>query len=235
VLEITWAHWIGKQVVDCVGLIKAAIWFETGILTYNGNTDYSADEMLSRASEKGTFGSMPDIPGLLLHLPGHVGIYVGNGQVIEAHGTEYGVILTKLHGGTPWQSWSKCPLIQYTLSNPVVVAAPAPTGNAVVKDLQLALNLGGFTDENGHILLVDGFMGDHTRAAMAKVALGPGSVNIVVGFVQTRLHVQADNHYGNPFVAPHYHETYDALGAWQIAKRIDHDFIIGKQTLNSLL
>lgn len=239
------SHWMNKIVTDCVGLIKGAYWSESGALVYNPVNDVSADGMLSIAKEKGPIATIPDIPGICVHLPGHIGIYIGGGMVIEAHGTEYGVIQTPLQGGTPWVNWSKCPFIQYaTQTAPVVVApavVPAHTNNSVAGKLQIALNLGGFTDYEGHQLLVDGDPGPRTRSAMAKVALGPGSINAIVGFVQEEMnekmgwHIGVDNHYGNPFVAPHYHETYDALGTYQAAKGLIHDFVIGQQTLGSFL
>ena len=35
---------------------------------------------------------MHDIHGLAVWLDGHIGVYVGNGEVIEAQGTAYGVV-----------------------------------------------------------------------------------------------------------------------------------------------
>jgi len=113
------AHWLGKKSVDCVGLIKGYYW---GAGNYVASTDVNADMMYRRASEKGTISNMPDIEGLCVHKDGHIGVYIGNGQVIEAHGTKYGVILTPLHGGTDWTHWLKCPYIDY-----VAESKPNPT------------------------------------------------------------------------------------------------------------
>jgi cell wall-associated NlpC family hydrolase len=43
---------------------------------------------------------MPDIPGLAVWHDGHIGVYIGGGQVIEAMGTKYGVVKTEL--AEPW-------------------------------------------------------------------------------------------------------------------------------------
>lgn len=43
---------------------------------------------------------------------GHIGIYIGNGQVIEAMNTRNGVVQTSLAGGK-WTHWLKIPYIQY--------------------------------------------------------------------------------------------------------------------------
>ena len=43
---------------------------------------------------------------------GHVGIYVGNGKVIEARGHKYGVVETNLVG-RGWKQWGKLDWIDY--------------------------------------------------------------------------------------------------------------------------
>lgn len=48
--------------------------------------------MLSVCKEKGKIATMPDVPGVLVFMSGHVGVYIGGGEVIEARGHEYGVI-----------------------------------------------------------------------------------------------------------------------------------------------
>ena len=59
---------------------------------------------------------MPDIPGVLVFMPGHVGVYVGNGKVIEARGHAYGVVETNLVG-RGWKEWGKLDWIEYTEKN----------------------------------------------------------------------------------------------------------------------
>lgn len=104
----------GKRVHDCVGLIKGYLWSDTPTAKpkYNSNQDVSANGMLSKCTEKGTIASMPDVPGVLVFMSGHVGIYIGNGEVIEARGHEYGVVKTKLKS-RQWVNWGKCPWIEY--------------------------------------------------------------------------------------------------------------------------
>ena len=43
---------------------------------------------------------------------GHIGIYIGDGKVIEAMGTKYGVVETEL-AGRGWTHWLKVPYITY--------------------------------------------------------------------------------------------------------------------------
>ena len=145
-------HWVGKKTTDCVGLIKGAYWSATGPIIYNGATDVTADGMYDNAHEKGPIATMPDIPGICVGLPGHIGVYIGGGLVVEAHGTEYGVIQTPLHGGTPWTKWCKCPYIDY-VTQTVVKPAPAPIAPATyvdgsIKQLQHYLNISGITRSN---------------------------------------------------------------------------------------
>ena len=43
---------------------------------------------------------------------GHIGVYIGGGEVVEAMGTRYGVVKTKLEGAR-WTHWLKIPYISY--------------------------------------------------------------------------------------------------------------------------
>lgn len=45
-------------------------------------------------------------------MPGHVGVYIGNGKVVEARGHDYGVVETNLVD-RGWTQWGKCPYIEY--------------------------------------------------------------------------------------------------------------------------
>lgn len=107
---------LGQKVHDCMGLIEGYMWSPNpdaaAIVGSNGFPDYTANGMLEAAKDKGLIGSMPEIPGLSVHMPGHVGVYIGNGQVIEARGHKYGVVQTPLTG-RGWLSWAKIPGIRY--------------------------------------------------------------------------------------------------------------------------
>ena len=109
-----WSGQYGLRVHDCVGLIKGYLWSDTATSTpkYNAKQDVSADGMLEVCKEKGKIGTLPELPGVLVFLPGHVGVYIGNGEVIEARGHDYGVVKTKLNG-RDWKNWGKCPWIEY--------------------------------------------------------------------------------------------------------------------------
>ena len=114
--EFIRANYLGVRTADCVGLIKGYSWYDidTGEIRYatNGMPDVSADQLYARATEKGSMSTMPEIPGLILHFQGHVGIYIGDGYAIEARGTRYGVVKTKVSSRN-WTGWCKNPYITY--------------------------------------------------------------------------------------------------------------------------
>ena len=51
-------------------------------------------------------------PGDLIWYSGHIGIYIGNGEVIEAMNTLRGVTRTQL-AGREWTHWLQIPYISY--------------------------------------------------------------------------------------------------------------------------
>lgn len=109
-------NWLGKRTADCVGLIKGYSWYDTAsqmtILVSNGMPDIGADTMYENATEKGTIDSIPEIPGLAVWKEGHIGVYIGDGKVVEAYGTTSGVIRSELANGG-WTHWLKIPYISY--------------------------------------------------------------------------------------------------------------------------
>ena len=110
------AHWLGGRTTDCVGLIKGYSWLspETMTIDYgtHGMPDIGANQMYYTARESGPISTMPDIPGLAVWHDGHIGVYIGGGQVIEAMGTKNGVVKTEL-AKRNWTHWLKIPYINY--------------------------------------------------------------------------------------------------------------------------
>ena len=110
------SNWLGGRTADCVGFIKGYSWLDAQTLQINyaanGMPDINADQMYQYAIEKGSIDTIPEIPGLAVWHQGHIGIYIGNGQVIEAKGTQYGVVQTQLADGS-WTHWLKIPYINY--------------------------------------------------------------------------------------------------------------------------
>ncbi len=67
------------------------------------------------AVKKGPIKTMPEIPGLAVWQPGHIGVYIGNGYVIEAQGNSTGVVKTKVSKGR-WTHWLQLPYLEYQTS-----------------------------------------------------------------------------------------------------------------------
>lgn len=112
-------HWLGGRTADCVGLIKGYSWYNTETahmeIGSNGMPDIGANAMFENASEKGTIDTIPEISGLAVWHDGHIGIYIGNDEVIQAANTNVGVIRTPI-AQSGWTHWLKIPYISYNES-----------------------------------------------------------------------------------------------------------------------
>lgn len=110
------ANWLGGRTTDCVGLIKGYGWLDPETLTIgyatNGMPDLGANQMYYSASVSGPIETMPDTPGLAVWHDGHIGVYIGDGYVIEAMNTKKGVVKTKLEG-RGWTHWLEIEYINY--------------------------------------------------------------------------------------------------------------------------
>ena len=108
----------GRKVHDCIGLIKGYMW-STGpddpkpVYCANGFPDVSANMQYNRSRRKGDIiATLPEVPGVLVFMSGHVGVYIGHGEVIEARGHAYGVVKTRLRD-REWKRWAYIDEIQY--------------------------------------------------------------------------------------------------------------------------
>lgn len=106
----TCAKWFGHIVVDCSGLLVECMrsyddeYGDRGSLTF-----------YKQGTEKGPISSIPNIPGLGLWKPGHVGLYIGDGKIIEARGVAYGVVETTV-AGRDFTQWFKIANVDYNES-----------------------------------------------------------------------------------------------------------------------
>ncbi len=68
--------WLGKHVVDCIGLIKSYSWYNADsrdiVAGSNGFSDCGANSIWSIITESGPISNMPDIPGLAVWMDGHI-------------------------------------------------------------------------------------------------------------------------------------------------------------------
>lgn len=102
----------GERVHDCAGLIKGYLWSDTPTSVPKYNASQDVGNLLNHCKEQGTINTIPDIAGVLVFMQGHVGVYIGNGKVIEARGHAYGVVETNLVG-RGWKNWGKLDWLAY--------------------------------------------------------------------------------------------------------------------------
>ena len=158
---------------DCVGLVKGVLWGWSGDAskTYGGAAyasggvpDLSADGMIGVC--KGVSTDMGNIAvGEFLWMPGHCGVYIGNGKVVESTPAwKNGVQITALSARN-WRKHGRLPYISYeeevtdTVTIELSVLRQGSTGEQV-KTLQRLLNA------FGNKLATDGVFGGLTAAAL---------------------------------------------------------------------
>ena len=116
-----------KIVTDCSGLIKGFMMLRpNGQIVYDSKLDLGANTYYNRATEKGDIKNIPEIPGLAVWKSGHIGIYIGNGEIIEARGFDYGVVKTTIKDRS-FTKWLKIPGLEYASApQPAPEPTPAP-------------------------------------------------------------------------------------------------------------
>lgn len=128
-----WAKWNGKSWnFDCVILVKAILWgwnenknHAHGGANYgsNGVFDDGTEQIIKRCSNVSTDFTKIE-KGELLWMPGHVGVYIGNRQVIECTGAWERKVLYSNIGSNGarsrngnyvgrWQKHGKLPYLKY--------------------------------------------------------------------------------------------------------------------------
>lgn len=126
--QVKFTDQYGQRVHDCVGLIKGAVWSNgdpNGTPKYNSTQDVSANGLISKCVETGDVKAIPDVKGLIVWKDHHVGVYVGDGWVIEARGHDYGVVKTRL-SDRPWVKWGRLPA-EYVKYEAEEEPIPVPT------------------------------------------------------------------------------------------------------------
>lgn len=175
----------GTRQFDCCGLFKCFMWhdYHTKNASYYGKTqkDLSCEGLLAEAKEKGPISTIPEIPGVLVYMKGHMGIYIGNGKVIESTAAKYDgkkgrIYRTYFKGnGTgcdgkrvTWTKWFKSPNLTY--ENEV---KPEPTKPSSSSDNFLGsrgyIKLG---DRGSNVEKIANFMYKTFPAYTSKAALG---------------------------------------------------------------
>ena len=177
------AKWIGHMVADCSGLFVWAFKQLGGSIYHGSDTMY---RKYCDAKGELNSGARTDGQGLK---PGtavfvwkeskkkytHVGLYVGDGTVIEAKGAQAGVTTSKITD-TKWTNWGELKGVDYSGTAPEPAPAPAPepakrptlrkgNRNQYVKELQTDLDRLGY---NLGICGIDGDFGTATEKAVKE-------------------------------------------------------------------
>lgn len=137
------SKWIGHHVADCSGLFHWAFAKLGGYMYHGSDTMY---RKYTTASGKLKSGKRTDgkelLPGTAVFVYTeskkkytHVGLFIGNGYVIEAASTQSGVIKTKV-SNSKWSNWGELKGVKYM---PSPEPEPVPKGYAEVTGKKVAL------------------------------------------------------------------------------------------------
>ena len=133
------SKWIGHTVADCSGLFRWAFNQLGGAISHGSNLIYDGH---CRSKGKLSGGRRTDgqelLPGTAVFTGtdgdhGHIGLYIGNGDVIEAAGTQQGVIKSKVTA-SKWTYWGELKAVDYTKE-----VEPVADGYAKVTGKKVAL------------------------------------------------------------------------------------------------
>lgn len=203
------ASQFGQKVHDCVGLIKGYLWCDTpdSEPIYKAAQDVAVSGLFMVCPENGSIDTMPNIPGVCVFMRdmSHVGVYVGDGYVVEATGHARGVVKTKL-AGRGWGLWGKPRWISYEAA-----ATPAQPEQTSTQATASALTVTGLP------LLRYGDKGEYVRSAQL----------LLIGRGYSCGRCGADGEIGQ--------DTYNAIIAFQRASGLQQDGIIGAQTWARLI
>lgn len=154
---------------DCVCLIKGVLWGWSGDASksyggagyaVNGVPDVSADGMIAKCTGVSTdFRNI--VPGEAVWLPGHIGVYIGNGKVIECTPAFKNCVqvtaclnIGAISGmnGRKWTKHGKLPYITYDGAGTATQPAEKPGNNSGTNNTStaLAFNVGDVVSFTGN-------------------------------------------------------------------------------------
>ena len=198
--------WIGKHVADCSGLFSWAFKQLGGYMYHGSDTMYRKYTTASGTLSNGRRSDGQEMrPGTAVFTwkpkdgkYGHVGLYIGNGTVIEAHGTQTGVITAKVTESR-WTHWGELKDVDFDGVQPAPTPEPTPGWRPTIRRgskgaevtecqtmlVRLGYNIGscGIDGDYGrateaavkdfqqdHRLVVDGVCGPMTWDALDRAA-----------------------------------------------------------------
>lgn len=138
-------QWIGHYVTDCSGLFYWAFKELGGYMYHGSNTMWNKYCSAKGKLNKGKRADGKELqPGTAVFVlkgendRSHVGLYIGNGIVIEASGTKVGVITTKITN-SKWCEWGELKGVQYEVKKEEPEMSEVTVGSALVNAERVAL------------------------------------------------------------------------------------------------
>lgn len=171
--------WIGHYVADCSGMFYWAFKQLGGYMYHGSNTMWNKYCVNQGKLKSGRREDGEELkPGTAVFTynktkknRGHVGLYIGNGIVIEAAGTSAGVCKSKV-SDKKWVEWGELKGVDYNVSDvvtipveetPVVVTYPTIRQGAKG---DIVVQLQDLLAKTGSSLTIDGIFGNGTRSAV---------------------------------------------------------------------
>ena len=147
------SKWVGHWVTDCSGIFAWAFKELGGSIAHGSNSMWKKYSIAKGALSQGSRTDGQELkPGTAVFTGnesnhGYVGLYVGNGEVIEASGTKVGVICSSI-SLDKWTSWAELKGVQYD-GDGEEEGQPVPVtpekGSAYVNATRVALRIGPST------------------------------------------------------------------------------------------
>jgi len=117
--------WVGHNVADCSGLFTWAFKQLGGYMYHGSNTMFKKYSIATGELKNGQRTDGEKLkPGTAVYTGtkddhGHVGLYIGGGWVIEAKGTQYGVVRSSI-AEKKWTWWGELTGVSYSGENATV-------------------------------------------------------------------------------------------------------------------
>lgn len=200
----------GKQAYDCAQLTRYATKAAGQALVSGANSQWTKTAW----EQKGTIDTLPDVPGVILYHENskgrmsHTGVYIGGGYAVEAKDAKSGTVKTAVKDRT-WTHWAALPGV---LSGEVVNITPAAKPAEPTKESQTQATGTGVISMN---TLRNGSKGTQVKVLQWLLSLNGYNVGTVDGIFGSK--------------------TLAAVKAYQQAKGLTVDGVVGKNTWKALL
>ncbi len=179
---------------DCICLIKSVLWgYPSMVYAANGVPDFGADSIEKYCTDiSSDFTNIET--GEVLHMKGHVGVYIGNGEVVECTVAWTSNVLISKLSQRNWLTHGKLKWIDYSSTNTdttskVVNPYPVPTrsiyyiaGNTMkgkdVAWVQWNLKRKGYKGKDGILIVVDESFGPNCDYAIRQFSKDNGITSL---------------------------------------------------------